>query len=321
MEKGIYVVVVTYNGASWIRLCLDSVQTGPRPPTVVVVDNASSDETASIVEKNYPQVRLIKSSKNLGFGIGNNLGIAFAINEGADYILLLNQDAYLPSGALAGMVEFMQRHPEIGVCSPLHCSPDIDNIDKRTFFNYLSIPSLPYVTDAVLGRPAEFYELRGVNAAIWLVRPDAFLSAGGFDPAFFMYGEDDDLLNRFEHHGVRFALVPGIRGVHLRQSPPAPPAGWAVSFRRLVRREQAKLICYVKRPGNSSFHAFALLLTHGFLRPTVVFLLDRRIQDVLVSFAASAAVLASWRTMTSHRRLCETTGPHFLDVTHEQRQV
>jgi len=160
-----FIVVVTYNGAPWVPTCLDSIRHQAGDIQVVLVDNASTDDTVDIVRRHYPEVRLIETGCNLGFGAGNNLGIALALRESARYVLLLNQDAYLPPASLNHLVEFMERHPQIDICSPLHCSPDADHLDAKTFHNYLTRPGLSYLKDAALGRVAEYYELPGVNAA------------------------------------------------------------------------------------------------------------------------------------------------------------
>ena len=98
----------------------------------IVVDNASTDATVAIVERDFPEVRLIKLSQNVGFGVGNNVGIAQAIAWEADYVLLLNQDAYVLPGTLVQMGAFMDAHPDYGACSPLHCSPDEHALDVKT---------------------------------------------------------------------------------------------------------------------------------------------------------------------------------------------
>jgi len=280
----------------------------------VLVDNASTDDTVAIVRQHYPEVRLIETGRNLGFGVGNNLGIALALRESARYVLLLNQDAYLPPASLNHLVEFMERHPQIDICSPLHCSPDADHLDAKTFHNYLTRPGLSYLKDAALGRVAEYYELPGVNAAIWLSRADVFRQVGGFDPIFFMYSEDDDLLNRFAYHKRRFALVPAVRGVHLRQSPPSPSAGRWTAFQKRAKRKQAQMTLFIKDPKNSTYRSLAQLLSRGLLSPLAAFVVDHDLDALVVSFAAAIRTLLSWRILMSRKRLCRVAGPHFLET-------
>ena len=93
MSDAVAAVIVTFNGAAWIERCLSSLFEGSLAPRVYVVDNDSSDDSAAIVAAKFPQAVLIRSARNLGFGVGNNLGIARALADGAQYVLLLNQDA------------------------------------------------------------------------------------------------------------------------------------------------------------------------------------------------------------------------------------
>src|SRR5690554_3758500 len=96
MNKEVIIIIVTYNGMSWLKKCLDSCG----DYQVLVVDNASSDETVPFLKTHYPQITLHSQKINLGFGQANNLGISYALKQGADYVFLLNQDAYLQEGCL-----------------------------------------------------------------------------------------------------------------------------------------------------------------------------------------------------------------------------
>jgi len=88
------VIIVSYNFEQWIDRCLGSLRRSTSPISVIVVDNGSKDKTTQIIEKNYPEVHLIKTGANLGFGKANNIGIRYAMEQGADYFFLLNQDAW-----------------------------------------------------------------------------------------------------------------------------------------------------------------------------------------------------------------------------------
>src|SRR5258706_14328068 len=114
----IYVVIVTFNGAPWIRGALDSLRASATPCTAVVIDNASSDDTAAIVRAEFPETILIAQTENTGFGRGNNVGISLAMVQGADYIFLLNQDAFVTAPALGQLAGFLETHPDYAVATP-----------------------------------------------------------------------------------------------------------------------------------------------------------------------------------------------------------
>ena len=229
MPLRIAVVVVTYNGAPWIDRCLQSVASQAIATLTIVVDNASTDDTCERIRAGGHEVTLIESAKNLGFGMGNNLGIRRALDAGAEFIFLLNQDAYLCEGCLPELVAFLDEKPAVGIAAPLHCSPDPEHVDKRTFRGYLQCHAEEYLCDAVFNRQQRSYPVHGVNAAGWCVRASVFQNFGGFDPLFFMYGEDDDLLTRWAFHGVRFELLTeGRPGGPALVRPAAPPPGTGV---------------------------------------------------------------------------------------------
>ncbi|HEU6455948.1 MAG TPA: glycosyltransferase family 2 protein, partial [Roseateles sp.] len=219
-------VIVTYNGAAWIAGALQSLRESSHPCTAIVVDNASSDGTAALVRREFTEATLIENGANLGFGRANNLGIEAALRAGAEAVFLLNQDAYVTPEALRQMVDFLEAQPGFDIVSPLHCSPDLTRVDPNTQSAYLQRHASSYLSDACLDRVQPHYEIRGINAAAWMLRASVFRRAGGFDPLFFMYGEDDDLIERFSHHGLHTALLPAARIVHLRAKAPTPPQRW-----------------------------------------------------------------------------------------------
>ena len=155
--------------------------------------------------------------------------------------------------------------------------------------------------------------MRGINAAAWLVRTSTFNQTGGFDPIFFMYGEDDDLIARFEEHKVRFGLVTHSRVVHLREtaSPIEKPDAWQV-MRATAAKTRSGLIVLIKRPGYSVAHMTLQLFVHGMIKPFANFILERNSIDFFSTVLAAFQVLAELPRVRRHARLCATSGDHFL---------
>ena len=113
-QKPILSIIVSYNFMPWIDRCLPSLLGSSQLTDILVVDNASTDETISTIHERYQQVRLIANKHNLGFGAANNIGIRIAMDEGYDGVLLINQDAWLAPGALHQLMEVSLQHPEFG---------------------------------------------------------------------------------------------------------------------------------------------------------------------------------------------------------------
>src|SRR5512135_2508392 len=114
------VIILTYNTCDLTRDCvmaaLADAGRSRLDVEIIVVDNASSDETVATLRGAFPAVNVIVNASNLGFGRGNNVGLAAATGR---YLLLLNSDAFVQPGALRALVEFMDAHPDAGACGPM----------------------------------------------------------------------------------------------------------------------------------------------------------------------------------------------------------
>jgi GT2 family glycosyltransferase len=205
----------------WLDKCLVSIDFSRYK--VVVVDNSSSDGTVTHLHKNYPSVKLFKENQNLGFGQANNKGISYALNQGAEYVFLLNQDAYLVGDALEQLVGFQKQNPEFGILSAIHINAEETRLD-RNFSNYVRFDANPaFYSDHVLGQQLQdVYEVPFVNAAGWLLSKTCLITVGGFDPIFFHYGEDDNYCQRVSYHGFKIGVLPNIFMVHDREERPKP---------------------------------------------------------------------------------------------------
>ena len=116
----ILTIIVTYNGLRWYERCLGSLQSSTIPVDVMVVDNASQDGSADWIAEHYPEINLIRSDKNLGFGQANNIGMRYALDNGYDYVFLLNQDAWLHTNdCIERLVQAAENHPEYMIMSAL----------------------------------------------------------------------------------------------------------------------------------------------------------------------------------------------------------
>ena len=197
------IIIVTYNGLKWIDKCLESCKDYP----VVVVDNNSSDNTVEFIKEKFPTVHLIEQQKNLGFGQANNIGISYALNHGADYVFLLNQDAYLVGSCLEKSIEIHQKNKQFGVLSPVHLNGDGTHLDHN-FSNYVG-KNRDFYSDHVLNKSLKnIYEVPFVNAAGWLISRKCLETVGGFDPIFFHYGEDDNYCHRVRYHEFKIGVIP-----------------------------------------------------------------------------------------------------------------
>ncbi|WP_027880047.1 glycosyltransferase family 2 protein [Mesoflavibacter zeaxanthinifaciens] len=215
MKRLIYIVVVTYNGIQWIDKCLGSIDFSTYQ--VVVVDNNSTDQTVNFISKNYPSITLLAQDKNLGFGQANNLGISHALQQGAEYVFLLNQDAYLYPDTITNLIEVYKTHPEYGIISPIHLNGEGTKLDK-TFSFFVDYNHHEYFYfDAIKKQLEPVYDIPFVNAAAWLLPKTTLLNIGGFDPLFFHYGEDNNYCQRVLFHGYKIGVATNAFVKHDRE--------------------------------------------------------------------------------------------------------
>lgn len=132
----IAVLIVTFNGEKWLEKCLNSIAESSILPSVYIVDNNSSDSTISIIQKSTLIISLIKSKVNLGFGKANNMALKKAVEDGNDYFLLLNQDAYLQPYTLENLFHASIENADYGIISPVHLDGDGEMLDNG-FYNHL----------------------------------------------------------------------------------------------------------------------------------------------------------------------------------------
>lgn len=215
MEPKIYVIIVTYKGKQWYDRCFTSLRESSISIKTIVVDNASNDGTVEYIRERFPEIHLIESKENLGFGRANNLAMRYALDEGCDYVFLLNQDTWVEPDVIEKLVKVHQQHDEYGILSPLHVAPDGKNLnmlvdDGKNQYE----KNLDLLSDSLLGVCKEVYPISYVNAAAWLLPRKTLETVGGFDPIYFHYEEDDDYLNRVYYHKLGVGLCPQARIVH-----------------------------------------------------------------------------------------------------------
>jgi GT2 family glycosyltransferase len=204
----------------WIKHTLSSIRNLNEKYETIVVDNNSQDNTVQFIEKNFPEVLLVKENKNHGFGKANNIGIKKALVLGADYVFLLNQDAYLESNTIEELLKVFNTNEKIGVASPIHLNGNGSALDKL-FSTYVA-PKLSndpclFMSDSYNLQLSKYYEVDFVNAAAWLLSRECIEKIGLFDPLFYHYGEDVNYCQRLKYFNYKLVIVPESRIYHDRE--------------------------------------------------------------------------------------------------------
>lgn len=287
-------------------MCVGKLRESTIAVMPIVIDNASPDGTASYIEEKYPEAILIKSKENLGFGRANNLGIEKALALGCDYVFLLNQDAFLHADAIKKLLPVAAKHPEFAILSPIHLN-EKNGLDKK-FSKYLNESDCPsFLYDLLYNTPKEVYAIEYVNAAGWLLSYNTLNQVGGFDPLFFMYGEDTEYLKRVKNKGFRIGIVPSSCMTHYRHNEYYNK----ISFRKKVVLSLRRGIQQSKDVNYPFYTNFKATLKY-YYRSVGESILDLRIFEAFAHFVAFFCWLLKIKMILKNRRLSFQTNFPFL---------
>jgi GT2 family glycosyltransferase len=220
------VLIVNCNTESHLENCLDSLfeNTRQRPLEVIVVDNGSTDGSVGMLERRFPEVRVIVMQENVGFARANNLAMREAKGR---FLLLLNSDTLVRSGAVDTMLGIVQKRSEIGALGPLVLNEDgsvqisygvmlsfrAELLQKLLLARYEAGDRL--IRGHVEKRSKREAYPDWVSGACMMLRADILSETGLFDENIFMYTEDVDLCQRVRKAGYRVLYTPEAEIVHL----------------------------------------------------------------------------------------------------------
>jgi N-acetylglucosaminyl-diphospho-decaprenol L-rhamnosyltransferase len=237
------IVIVNWNTSGLLRRCLETVfaSQGDFTFQVVVVDNASTDDSREMVRRYFPGAQLIASPMNGGFSYGNNLGLRAlgyqdagpAASDAPRYALLLNPDTEVPPDSLYQMVEYMDAQPDVGIAGPKLVLEDgsLDKACRRgfptpavSFYHFSGLAKL-FPRSPRFGRynmtfvdPDQETEVDSVVGACMQVRREAIEAVGLLDETFFMYGEDIDWAYRVKKAGWKVMYHPQVVIQHIKRA-------------------------------------------------------------------------------------------------------
>lgn len=212
-------IVVTYNGADWIEKCLSSLVNSELPTDIIVVDNASNDETCSIIRQKFPDILLIESTENLGFGKANNIGFKHLLDNSYRFAFLLNQDAWVKPNTIDKLVGALNNSPQTGMVSPMHLNDDGSKLETL-FSQFIAPDKCPNLYSDIYCKSIQdkIYPCEFVNAAAWLVSINCIEQIGGFSPIFYHYGEDDNFCMRMKYHAIELGIFPNAEIHHAKNN-------------------------------------------------------------------------------------------------------
>lgn len=228
MDENVSVCVVTHNNENKILDLLRSIFENTKDLNfeVFLVDNASNDKTISLVEKNYPQVKIIKLKENKGFSFANNQ-ILNRIDS--KYHVVINPDIIFNSNVFKELVDYLEQNEEVVIITPKILSEDgsIQYLAKKEpkfkyllsgrlkkYFKFLEKYHDQYVLKEKTVKNEEPFEIENCTGCFLMLRSEIFKKLKGFDERFFMYFEDVDLSKRARKFG-KIIFYPKVKVIHL----------------------------------------------------------------------------------------------------------
>lgn len=223
----IFVIVLNYNGSQLTLNCLKSLSlikaTGYLISTIVV-DNASRDNSVNLVNNQFPKIKIIKNNENLGFAEGNNIGIRYALNNEADYILLLNNDTIVDNNLVDGLLKAFSENEKAGIISPkIYFAPGYEfhfNRYQKTDLGRIIwyaggiidwknvLGSHRGVDEVDNGQYQKIVETDFATGCCMLIKREVFKKIGLLDKRYFLYFEDTDFCQRAKLAGYKIVYSP-----------------------------------------------------------------------------------------------------------------
>lgn len=218
----LFAIVLSWNNAGAVLQCLASLQASEYPALqIVVVDNASTDDTVAQVRTHFPQTTVLANARNLGFARGCNVGIDYALHHGADFVFLANQDSMVAPHCFTALIDFAARQPRAGILAPKTYGNRVDQ-QGRPVLLYTGawrrhVPLQQRIPGIGTGDDGAHDEPRQTDYA-WghgmCLRSAMLRQIGLLDAGYLFYYEDLDLCQRATDAGWQTWYVPAAQMWH-----------------------------------------------------------------------------------------------------------
>ncbi|MBT8363718.1 MAG: glycosyltransferase family 2 protein [Deltaproteobacteria bacterium] len=218
------VIILTFNGGEYISQLLQSLENQTYPGDlveIIVVDNASTDDTVGIIQRSHPSVNLVLLKKNIGFAAGNNKGLRFASH---DILVFLNQDTVCHSEFLISLVDVMIKDTTLAACNPNIIVPDpadftkVDSLFPPKSLHVCNLSPFGYGQNRMIHGQAIYYP-KLLSGCAFIIRRETISKLGYlFDDQLWMYAEDTDLSLRMYNQGQKIGAARDAVIFHLHSS-------------------------------------------------------------------------------------------------------
>jgi GT2 family glycosyltransferase len=218
MQKNVHIITLNWNNEGDTIECVKSLEKIDYGNyKIIVVDNGSSDESVFKIKKQFPEIKIIKNKNNLGFAGGNNIGIKYAINNEADYVLLINNDTTVEKDFLNKLVEAGEADEKAGILGSKICYYDEPKIiwSAGGDINWLKNKGAHIGLDEIdNGQYDKTKEVNYLTGCCVLIKREVIEKIGALSEDYFLYYEDTDFTLRAKNAGYKSVYVPSSKIYH-----------------------------------------------------------------------------------------------------------
>jgi GT2 family glycosyltransferase len=260
------VIILTFNGSQYIKPLLESLENQSYPRDLIeilVVDNASTDDTVRLAREGFPSVKIINLEKNIGFAAGNNEAL---LHVSHDLLVFLNQDTICHPGFLKAMVELMQTDKSLAACNPNIITPDKNDLadiyqlpSPQTLF-LCDLSPFGYGQNRIINGKT-IYRTKFLSGCAFIIRRETISKLEYlFDDQLFMYAEDTDLSLRIHNTDQKICVTRNAIVYHLHNSNMALGKGRLITAAGAIRN---RVIVFYKNMRGLEFLLFFPFLFFG----------------------------------------------------------
>ena len=265
MKPDVSIMIVHYNTPGLLRQTLKGIRrAAPKVRyEVIVIDNNPKERIPTSIKTEFPEIQIIESERNCGFGQGMNIAMDEARGR---FLFVFNPDIVMHPGSLETLVAFLETQKDVGIVAPKLCNPD--GKVQSSCYRFMEPKTIVYRRLPFIGRlpfvkkHLEHYlmsdwnheEMRNVDYALGAalcIRREALMEVGVFDPNLFMYFEDQDLCRRFWGAGWRVVYEPKAQMTHYHRRETAEGNFLSQLLHPLTRIQIKSAVYYYKKHGSS----------------------------------------------------------------------
>ncbi|MDH3216219.1 MAG: glycosyltransferase family 2 protein [Candidatus Krumholzibacteria bacterium] len=274
------IIVLTWNGKALTLDCLESLVALDHMNTdIIVVDNASADGTPQAIEQRYgDRITVIVNEQNLGYSQGNNVGITHALDTGAGYILLLNNDTIVDRALVDNLLYAFATHARTGIAGPkIYFASPPDQIWFAGGEVSLAKGTARHIgiRHRDVGQFDSMREVDYVSGCALIAKREVFQTIGLLDPSYRAYFEDTDFCMRARRHGFEIRYVPAAKVWHRVSS----SVGGQLSWRKMSQKFKSTLRFFARYSSLHHWLTIPLFFAFDVVR-IVALVLRGRIRNV-----------------------------------------